>query len=187
MFFVHIRIASLRQFKWVPSTYHYFIEDRADMSKLFTSASWHSAMFNPQWLYLPMSRKEFYALAVLVIKVSLYIIKMLLACNEIFGSDNKEHVTNEKKSNVTILRHKQHREQYMITSSVESFEHSFPTLLHGLETKQYKYRVIHHLFITLLLGSKAKTVLAIKQLYCIQTKMYKLNRKMTNHKWSFSI
>ena len=39
-------------------TYLYFIEDRKDIPKLSPFASWPGAMMNPQWLELPMSRKN---------------------------------------------------------------------------------------------------------------------------------
>ena len=44
----------------IVSAHHYFIENRADIPKLSIFASWPPAMFNPQWLELPMSRTNFH-------------------------------------------------------------------------------------------------------------------------------
>ena len=59
MLSVLIRIASSRRFKWVHSTYNYFIEDWKDIPELSPAASWPGAMINPQWLELPLSRTNF--------------------------------------------------------------------------------------------------------------------------------
>ena len=41
-------------------THHYFIEDQNEIPKLCPFASCPGAMFNPQWLKLPMSRINFH-------------------------------------------------------------------------------------------------------------------------------
>ena len=70
---VLIRIASLKRFLWVHSTYYLFI-DRKDNPKLFSFACWPDTTINPQWLELPMSRTNFDGPEdVRVIEVRLYI------------------------------------------------------------------------------------------------------------------
>ena len=44
MLCVLIRITSLRQFEWVHTTYHYFVEDRKHFHKLLPFASWPGTM-----------------------------------------------------------------------------------------------------------------------------------------------
>ena len=79
MLCVLIRIALLRQFYWVHSTYNYCVENRKKVPKLSLFASWPGAMINPQWLKLPLSRTNFHGPKdVWAIKVWLYIKSSLI-------------------------------------------------------------------------------------------------------------
>ena len=49
-----------RRFKWVHSNYNFCVENWEDFPELSLFASWPSAMINPLWLELPISRTNFY-------------------------------------------------------------------------------------------------------------------------------
>ena len=64
---------TLRRFKWVHTTYHYYIKVGKDNPELSPFASWPVAMINHQWLELPMSRTNFHGPKdVRAIEVQLY-------------------------------------------------------------------------------------------------------------------
>ena len=94
MLCVLIRIASLRQFQWVHSTYNHCVENQKNFPKLSLFASWTGAMINPQWLELPRFRTNFHGPKdVWANEVRLYVVDQETICVNIFtycGLWNKE-------------------------------------------------------------------------------------------------
>ena len=81
MLCVLIWITSSRQFKWVHTTYHYYIKTGKDNPEVSPFASWPGAMINPQWFELPMSQTDFHGPKdVWAIEVRLYV-TVCLCCS----------------------------------------------------------------------------------------------------------